>query len=118
MGEVVYSDGHRVVTRVGAPTAGGAFACYAVRAAADPTARHPLGDVAFQFDTIPTVGVQGWTNKALLAVILDRLRCFQASPYQCVENAEAILHVVEAIAALERRTVDRRARGVEGRHQP
>lgn len=61
-------------------------------------------------------GVNGISNEALLAVVRDRLECFQAGPYACDTNEEALDHVVEAMMALQRRAQDRVARGVEGTH--
>lgn len=55
--------------------------------------------------------------EALLAVIIDRLQCFQAGPYACRENAIALTKLEEAMMWLQKRTRDRLARGVEGTHE-
>lgn len=68
----------------------------------------------FQNGPIAEVGTNGLTHEALLAIVADRLECFQAGPYACAENAEALEHVRAAAAALARRTAGRLARGVEG----
>lgn len=52
----------------------------------------------------------------IIAAAADRLRWYQASGFACDENAEAIDHLHRALAALERRTAAREARGVEGTH--
>ena len=57
----------------------------------------------------------GTTNEAELAKVKHRLECFQEGPYPCEENAEALDHINKAIAVLQERTADRKARGVEGK---
>lgn len=39
--------------------------------------------VLFQNGPIAKVGVNGVTHEALLAILIDRLRSFQAGPYAC-----------------------------------
>jgi hypothetical protein len=79
----------------------------------------PRGDVLlpFQHGPIKEVGVNGITNEALLAIVLDRLRGFQESPFKCRENAVAITKLEEAMMWLHKRTLDRERRGVEGTNQ-
>ena len=62
------------------------------------------------------VGVNGVTHEALLAIVADRLRSFQAGPYSCKENACALTHIEEALHWLQQRTIKRMRRGVEGTH--
>ena len=59
---------------------------------------------------------QGITHEALLAVLCDRLRGFQAGPYACKANACALTHLEEAQHWLQQRTIERMRRGVEGTH--
>jgi hypothetical protein len=73
--------------------------------------------VLFQNGPIPEKGVNGVTQEALLAIVEDRLKCFQAGPYACRENAIALTKVQEAMMWLKRRTEERIARGVEGTHK-
>ena len=73
--------------------------------------------VIFQNGPIKEHGVNGVTQEALLAVVIDRLRSFQAGPFSCRENAIALTHVEEALMWLQRRTVARIKRGVEGTNQ-
>jgi hypothetical protein len=47
----------------------------------------------------------------------DRLRFYQQSEYACDANTEAIRHLDAALEALDARTKERTARGVEGTHQ-
>ena len=70
--------------------------------------------IYFQNGMIPDVGVNGVTNEALLAIVADRLRGFQAGPYPCKENAEALRHIEEAMHWHQQRTIDRMRRGVDG----
>lgn len=70
--------------------------------------------IGFQNGPIKESGVNGVTQEALLAVVIDRLRSFQAGPFSCRENAIALTHCEEALMWLQRRTVARIKRGVEG----
>jgi hypothetical protein len=75
--------------------------------------------VMFQNGPIKEFGVNGITQEALLAIVIDRLRGFQgelnnAGPFRCRENAIALTYCEEALMWLQRRTVARIKRGVEG----
>ena len=61
-------------------------------------------------------GVNGVTHEALLAIVADRLRSFQAGPYSCNANACALTHIEEALHWLHSRTLERMRRNVEGTH--
>lgn len=71
----------------------------------------------FQNGPIAESGVNGITHEVLLAVLIDRLEGFQAGPYASADNAEALDSLRNAQAALQRRTLERMNRGVEGTHQ-
>ena len=73
--------------------------------------------IFFQNGPIKEFGVNGITGEALLAIQIDRLRCFQAGPFKCDDNEEALYHCKVALGALQRRTIARIKRGVEGTHQ-
>lgn len=73
--------------------------------------------VLFQNGPIKEVGVNGITQEVLLAITIDRLRSFQRGQYNCRENAIALTHLEEALMWLQRRTVERIKRGVEGTHE-
>jgi hypothetical protein len=109
------------------PGSGGANHLYMIRGfdtksnASDPfVARHGSpathATVLFQNGPIAQVGVNGVTHEALLAIVADRLRSFQAGPYHSEDNAAALAHINAAQAALQKRTRERMARGVEGTH--
>jgi len=80
--------------------------------------RQEFQEVLFQHGPIKEVGVNGITHEALLAIVIDRLRCFQAGPFPCRENQEALLSCCNALGWLKRRTHDRLVRGVEGETKP
>lgn len=73
-------------------------------------------NVLFQNGPIKEVGVNGITQEALLAIVIDRLRGFQSGPFACRDNAIALTHIEEALMWLQRRTRERIKRGVEGTH--
>lgn len=70
--------------------------------------------ILFQNGPIKEFGVNGLTHEALLAILIDRLRAFQAGPFSCRDNAVALTHIEEALMWLQRRTRERIKRGVEG----
>ena len=72
--------------------------------------------ILFQNGPINEVGVNGVTHEALLAIVADRLRCFQKGPYSTKANACALTHIEEAMHWLQQRTLERMRRGVEGTH--
>lgn len=72
--------------------------------------------IKFQNGPIKESGVNGVTQEVLLAVVIDRLRCFQAGPYKCESNEQALICAEGALEALKSRTLERQDRGVEGTH--
>jgi len=109
------------------PGQGGACHLYVIRGfdtktnASDPfvslyggSATHST--VLFQNGPIKELGVNGTTHEALLAILIDRMRSFQAGQFSCRENAIALTHLEEALMWLQRRTIARIRRGVEGTH--
>lgn len=80
---------------------------------------HKIGDtkltqILFQCGPVGAQGRNGVTEEALLAIVDDRLRSFQAGPYPCAENELALAHVERALEELQNRTARRRATGIEG----
>jgi hypothetical protein len=73
--------------------------------------------IVFQNGPIKEVGVNGVTHEALLAILIDRLRSFQAGPYACLENRTALDHLLGALSDLQSRIRKRIARNVEGTNQ-
>ena len=70
--------------------------------------------IHFQEGPIREDGLNGASHESLLAIIIDRLRSFQAGPFSCRENAIALTHCEDALMWLQKRTRDRIKRGVEG----
>lgn len=107
------------------PGAGGANHRYLIMGfdlSANPSCPHGMEEqggtfILFQNGPIPEVGVNGVTHEALLAIVADRLRSFQAGPYACRENALALTKIEEAMHWLHDRTLARMQRGVEGTHK-
>lgn len=73
--------------------------------------------LSFQNGPITEVGVNGITHEALIAVLIDRLECFERGPYHHYRNEMALKSLREAAHHLAMRTAERMARGVEGTHQ-
>lgn len=99
------------ITVTDEPGAGGAHHAYELSFPGTP-ATH----INFQNGPIAEAGVNGLTHEALIAVVVDRMRSFQAGPYACRENALALTKLEEAQMWLLQRTRGRMARGVEGAH--
>lgn len=103
------------------PGPGGANHIYAITFASthpdDPSGTTPSEesiDIQFQNGPIQEAGVNGISNEALLAIVEDRLKSFQAGQFACRENACALTKIQEAMMWLHRRTHERIQRGVEG----
>lgn len=73
-----------------------------------------LASLSFQNGPIQEAGVNGISNEALLAVVIDRMRGFQSGQFACRDNACALTKLEEALMWLQKRTRERVARGVEG----
>jgi len=109
------------IRAVDEPGSGGANHKYEI---AIPLQQVPFDDltesvtsIAFQKGAIKEMGINGISQEALLAVVIDRLRSFQAGAYACRDNAIALTKLEEALMWLHKRTHDRLRRGVEGTHQ-
>lgn len=96
------------------PGHGGANHAYEIR---HEHPAHPLVvTLNFQNGPIGEHGINGITQEALLAIIIDRLRSFQSGPFACQENGIALNCAELALGALKERTTKRIARGVEGKN--
>jgi hypothetical protein len=71
--------------------------------------------VLFQNGPIKEVGINGITQEALLAIVIDRLQSFQNGPFPSEENGLALDHCRLALNLLKLRTMNRLTRGVEGK---
>jgi hypothetical protein len=70
--------------------------------------------IHFQEGPIPETGINGVTNEALLACVIDRLRSFQNGPFPCDENASALAFAESALHWSLERTHRRIAQRIEG----
>ena len=70
--------------------------------------------VDFQHGPLAEVGVNGITNEAMLAVLVDRMDGFQSGDRGSDEGDNALRCLREALAWLHLRTTNRIARHVEG----
>lgn len=105
------------------PGPGGANHVYELSLSSPPdgpgiTAVNGTTVIRFQCGAIQEAGINGVTNEALIAVVLDRLRGFQSGQFAGRDNAMAISHLEDALMRLQRRTRDRISRGVEGQLKP
>ncbi len=82
----------------------------------DGSSEHTVERIIFQNGPIKEFGVNGVTHEALLAILIDRMRGFQAGPFAGRPNAIALTHMEEALMWLQTRTRERIKRGVEGTH--
>ena len=102
------------------PGPGGANHCYMIggfKSRPTDPGEHNIAYINFQNGPIAENGVNGLTHEALLAIVADRLRSFQAGPFSCRENALALTKIEEAQHWLASRTRARMQRGVEGTHK-
>lgn len=114
-----------VIEAMDEPGSGGAnhrYDIYGYRSDNNPSADDGGCDIGrsvilFQNGPIKEVGVNGITNEALLAILIDRMEGFQRGPYACEDNAICLAHLEGAMQALHKRTREREARGVEGTHE-
>jgi hypothetical protein len=119
------------IEAVGEPGTGGANTLYLLTLlpeSDDPEARQEL-PINYQEGPIKDVfmDANGFTTEAFLAIQIDRMMGFQYArlpdgsfdlntpgKFACQENDEALNHLRLALEALQRRTKQRLARGVEG----
>lgn len=96
------------------PGAGGANHAYLIGHDSDRSNWHDA--IRFQNGPIKECGVNGVTQEALLAIVIDRLKSFQSGPFACESNAMALDACKVALDHLQHRTRERIRRGVEGTH--
>jgi hypothetical protein len=74
--------------------------------------------IQFQHGPRGVVGsVAGVFDDDLLAIVQDRMECFQAGPFSCDENAETLHYIRAARGALGVRVAKRIAQGVLGANE-
>ena len=95
------------------PNAGGACHSYGIEVI-DKGGRIYDVHLKFQHGPVKETGVNGITDQALIAIVLDRYRAFQLSKWANRETALSITHLEEALMWQHKRTLDRERRDVEG----
>ena len=101
------------------PGDGGAYHQYRVVQANE----HPdwpqaiFAEIKFQKGPVKEEGKNGIFIEDLLHICQHRLQCFQGGDFACEENARALAGIEEALYWLNKRTVGRQTRGVEGTTQ-
>lgn len=73
-------------------------------------------EIDFQEGPVKSAGVNGVTNEALLAILIDRTKVLNDA-FPCEENEVALTHMWDALRSFESRTAKRLARGVEGKNE-
>ena len=105
------------VFREGEPGNGGAHFQYRV-ALQQLGARETGTEFRLKFQQgDPAQQVNGVTNEALLAIVIDRMEEYQEGDFKCRANEMALYHLWSALSLLQARTLDRKRRGVEGKQQ-
>lgn len=75
--------------------------------------------IQFQHGPRDAVGSRpGITEAALYAILIDRLRAFQAGPFPDAENDVQIKLLEQCLASTRKRADGRAARGVLGKNEP
>ena len=108
----IYRDDYIKVMVLDEKGAGGAHHLYVILPI-DGVNPKPLD--SFQEGPIQEVGINGYTNEALLAIVKHRLQCFQEGPFPSNYNETGIVGIEFASHSLDMRTLDRKKRGVEGK---
>lgn len=75
-----------------------------------------VAGATFQKGPLKENSFNGCSNESVLAIVIDRLKGFQAGPFACRENAIALTHLQDAMHWLHARTRERAFRGVEGKN--
>lgn len=77
----------------------------------------PLQFIKMQHGAIKENGINGIQNVDLLNIVIDNLQHFQNGKFKCRENAIALTHLETALLWLNKRTAERKTRGVEGTNE-
>ena len=103
------------VWRYGDPGPGGAYHNYSVYHDLDPERDETRTDIRFQKGPRAVDGsIGGVLDCDLLEIVRDRLHCFQQGEFATQENAQALLHIEEALMWMNKRVEDRAERSVLG----
>lgn len=103
------------VLRIGDAGPGGAYHHYQV---VKTGTSNVVGEIRYQCGPrAEESSVSGVLDGDLLEMVKDRLTCFQAGPFACEENANALKAVEEALYWMNKRVEDRAKRGVLGQNK-
>lgn len=72
--------------------------------------------IALQKGALKEAGWNGVIDEALIAIVVDRMECFQSGAFAHPQNEIAITKLMRALQAMEARKRERQRRGVEGTH--
>lgn len=104
-----------IISVLDGPGSGGANHEYSI----EVPAAGLIQTIRFQKGPIKEAGINGLSNEALMAVVIDRLRGFQScEKFRNRETAIALTKLEESLLWLNKRTRDRVERGVEGTLKP
>lgn len=103
-----------LIEPVGQRSAGGASSCYHLHLRAEGGATVVI---PFQ-DGNPNGVINGVSNEALIAIVMDRCRDWQDGPFPHDKNAEALGHLAAAMKCFHDRALERIERGVQGEAKP
>ena len=96
---------------------GGANHEYAIHANPQETDARLMGTIQFQKGPRKEEdSIHGVIDSDLLEIVRDRLKAFQDGPFASEYNAQALIHVEEALMWLNRRVEDRIERNVLGKN--
>lgn len=96
---------------------GGAYHSYGFWIRSETNEEKEVGYIQFQNGPRNEEGsIPGVVESAVLGMLIDRLEHFQAGPYDCGENAEALACLNVAMYWFKKRVKNRAERGVLGRN--
>lgn len=117
-----HHDGHglteSLIIEADGPGPGGASHHYRVHIQVDGAKLFDVAEVQFQKGPrLETGSTPGVVESVLLAIVIDRMRSFNAGDYRCRENALVMTKCEEALHWLKARADERARRGVLGTYQ-
>jgi hypothetical protein len=117
----IHHDGHglneSIVIVADTPDSSGASHLYSMQIEQPEKDGWQVAQIQFQKGPRNVEGsIPGATEASLLAVLIDRLRGFQAGPYSCRENAIQLTKLEEVLHWTKARADERAKRGVLGKN--
>ncbi len=117
----IHHDGHglneSIIIQTDEPDQSGAAHEYKLHIVRPDADGYQVASIQFQKGPRNVEGsIPGATEASLLAVLIDRLRGFQAGPYACRENAIQLTKLEEVLHWTKARADERAKRGVLGKN--